>query len=234
MEVVHCAAPFRLPMPSEPEAVDAEPPPSAVADLGDRGGREQELAELGVELGVAAAQPLEGHGGVLLLVVAVVGQDGGQALVRGGLGPLVVPVDRLELLGQRLHGAVVVERGFVEQLERLMESLVGQGPLLRSLLTTPGGRPGTMPTVKPLRGRSVHAGPGVRAGRRASALVGGERCRGRGGPALRRRPGGGARRPAPRPAAPQRTLNSGGRTRGYPSSASAAGAKHCCRVLADH
>jgi hypothetical protein len=55
---------------------------------------------------------------------------------------------------------VVVECGLVEQVERLVESLAGQGALLGVGADDPGDAPGTMSTVKRLAGSSVHAGWG--------------------------------------------------------------------------
>src|SRR3569623_288742 len=59
---------------------------------------EQVRPEVLVELGVPPPQPLEDHGGVLLLLVPVVGEDLPQLRVGSRLDPLGVPVDRLELL----------------------------------------------------------------------------------------------------------------------------------------
>ena len=82
VEVVHDSRPFRLPIPSDP---DPEPGPVSGLGVGSRFGfgldlgmgsvREQVGAQVLVEHRVAAPEPLEGHRGVLLLLVAVVGQD---------------------------------------------------------------------------------------------------------------------------------------------------------------
>src|SRR5262245_32277938 len=58
-----------------------------------------------VQLRIVTAQPLERHGGVLLLLVAVVGEDLPQLVVLAGVDTLIVPVDRLQLLAQRRVGA---------------------------------------------------------------------------------------------------------------------------------
>ena len=110
-------------MPNEPDpATGAAPVAVSIAgpDLGDRFGGEQELAQLGVQGRIPSADVFEGHGGVLFLVVPVVGQDGRQAGVGGGVHPLVVPVDRLELLAQRGHGPVVIHGRLTEELPLLV------------------------------------------------------------------------------------------------------------------
>jgi hypothetical protein len=56
------------------------------------------------------ADPLERHRRVLLLVVPVVGQDRCQLGIARRLDALVVPVDRLQLLDQRLDRAVAIRR----------------------------------------------------------------------------------------------------------------------------
>jgi hypothetical protein len=57
---------------------------------------------------------------MFLLLVSVVGEDRGKACVRGRLHPLVVPVDRLELLTQGRPGPVLIDDRFVEKLKRLV------------------------------------------------------------------------------------------------------------------
>src|SRR5215472_11860397 len=64
------------------------------------GGKEVFL-EVRVHGGVAPPVPLEEHGEVLLLLVAVVSQDGLQVLIGRRVDALIVPVGRLQLL---LHG----------------------------------------------------------------------------------------------------------------------------------
>ena len=59
--------------------------------------------------GIAAAQPFQRHRRVLLLLVAIVLEDGAQLGIAGRLGALVVPVDGLQLLHQRDDGAVLVD-----------------------------------------------------------------------------------------------------------------------------
>src|SRR5262245_19727100 len=66
----------------------------------DRSCGEEIGAQRRVELRIVTAQPLECHGGVLLLLVAVVGEDLAQLVVLGGVDALIVPVDRLQLLAQ--------------------------------------------------------------------------------------------------------------------------------------
>ena len=143
-EVVHDSRPFRLPMPSDPDArrrcrsgptLLRPRPRSRVMELGG----EQIGAQVLVERRVAASEPLEGHRGVLFLLVAVVGEDVGQAGVGGGLDPLVVPVDGLELLAQRGHGPVVVDGVLVEELRRFVQPFARHVVLL-SLVSDPGAR----------------------------------------------------------------------------------------------
>ena len=62
-----------------------------------------------VELGIVAAQPLQRHRRVLLLLVAIVLEDGAQFGIVGRLGALVVPVDGLKFLHQRDDGAMTVD-----------------------------------------------------------------------------------------------------------------------------
>ena len=61
------------------------------------------------KLGIVAAQPLQRHRGVFLLLVAIVLENGAQFGIAGGLGALVVPVDRLQFLHQRDDGAMLVD-----------------------------------------------------------------------------------------------------------------------------
>src|SRR5882757_2332224 len=78
-------------------------------DLGDGRLGEEVSAQMPGELGIAAAQPFQHHGGVLLLLVAIVLEDGPQLGIGRGLGALVVPVDGLQLLHQGDDGAVLVD-----------------------------------------------------------------------------------------------------------------------------
>src|ERR1019366_4789648 len=98
-------------------------------DLGDRLRGEQEGAQVPIEDSIVPAQPLEDHRGMFLLLVSVVGEDRGEACVRGRLPPLVVPVDRLQLLTQGSLGPVLVDDRFVEKLQRLPVGFACQ-PLL--------------------------------------------------------------------------------------------------------
>ena len=61
------------------------------------------------EFGIAAAQPFQHHRRVLLLLVAIVLEDGAQIGIACRLGALVVPVDGLELFHQGNDGAVLVD-----------------------------------------------------------------------------------------------------------------------------
>src|SRR5262245_17784882 len=115
------------------EASDAERPvarcgSAAVAarigglDADDRALGEQVRAQHLVDLRVVAAEPLEGHRGVFLLLVTVVRQDLLELLVLRGVDALVVPVDGLQLLAQRRDRAVAVDRLRAEQLRVLVQS----------------------------------------------------------------------------------------------------------------
>ena len=105
----------RLPMPRLPSPLG--PPSSALAaafvhrrlDAGDRALGEQERLEMLRQGRIAAAQPFQRHRRVLLLLVAIVLEDGAQLGIARRLGALVVPVDGLELLHQRDDGAVLVD-----------------------------------------------------------------------------------------------------------------------------
>ena len=114
LQVVHRLwPPLRLPMPSEPPR---RPRRAALTAAGSgllqrdqRAAREEVLLEVRVHRGVPPPVPLEQHGEVLLLLVAVVGQDVLQILVGRRVDALIVPVGRLQLF---LHGGerpVVVE-----------------------------------------------------------------------------------------------------------------------------
>src|SRR5215217_1136365 len=76
----------------------------------DRAFLEQVLAQVLVGLGVAAAQPLQGHRRVLQLLAGVVQQDLAQFLVLAVVRALTVPVDGLELLDQRGDRVVLQQR----------------------------------------------------------------------------------------------------------------------------
>ena len=65
-------------------------------------------------MGVAAAQPLERHRGVLLLLVHVVDEDLAERRVLRRGGALRVPIHRFELLHERRQRAVLVDELLVE------------------------------------------------------------------------------------------------------------------------
>jgi hypothetical protein len=96
-------------------------------DRRDRALREEVLAQEAIELRVATAQPLQRHGGVLLLLVAVVGQDRPELRIVAGVDALVVPVDRLELLHERDDGPVILHRLRPEPLLRFVELRAAAG-----------------------------------------------------------------------------------------------------------
>ena len=93
-------------------------------DLGDLSLGEQEHPCGFIDLGVAAAQPFQRHHGVLDLFVSVVEQHRPQGLFLGGVGALLVPVDRLKLLDQRFDGAVKVLGRLGQEVGRLVVTLV--------------------------------------------------------------------------------------------------------------
>src|SRR5262249_12658842 len=117
------------------QAADPERPGAAVAAADvtgvflrrDRAFGEQIAAELTVEGRVVAPQPLERHGRVLLLVVAVVLEDRPELVVGAGDRPLVVPVDRLEPLHARAVPRGAVVRLSPERLPRLVQGCAGPG-----------------------------------------------------------------------------------------------------------
>src|SRR5262249_43135237 len=126
-----------------PQAADRERPRAAAVPcsrfvlLGrDRALGEQVAAQLTVQRRVVAPQPLERHRRVLLLVVAVVLEDRPELVVGGCDRPLVVPVDRLELLHDRDGRAVTVDRLGPKRLRRLVQGCAGRGhstpPIARS------------------------------------------------------------------------------------------------------
>src|SRR5262249_1695563 len=86
---------------------------------GTRALGEEVLAEDRVEPRVLAPNPLQDHGRVLLLLVPVVGQDAPQLDVLGSVDPLLVPVDRLQLLHEAHEGPMHVARPCPEMLLRL-------------------------------------------------------------------------------------------------------------------
>src|SRR5262249_24385630 len=115
-----------------PQAPDAERPGPGVGPVaglflrlsrsfGDRACAEQVLAQLSVEGGVVAAQPLERYRRVLFLVVPVVLEDRPQLVVVAGGGALVVPVDRLELLHDRDGRSMAIDRLRPQLLRRLVQ-----------------------------------------------------------------------------------------------------------------
>src|SRR5690606_21724446 len=76
----------------------------------DRSLGEEVVLQLLGEGGIAAADPFEHHRRVLLLLVAVVDEDRAELRVFAGVGPLVVPVVRLQLLHERDDRPVHVPR----------------------------------------------------------------------------------------------------------------------------
>jgi hypothetical protein len=65
-------------------------------------------AQLLVEGGILSPQPFQHHAGVLFLLVPVVTEDCLQLFVGCRIDPLIVPVDRFELLHERHGGAMAV------------------------------------------------------------------------------------------------------------------------------
>src|SRR5947209_2296873 len=79
-------------------------------DLGDVALGEEVRAHVSVEDGVDAAQVFQRHHGMLDLLVAVVREDAPELLVLRHLDALVIPVNGLQFLLQRLQRARKVER----------------------------------------------------------------------------------------------------------------------------
>ncbi len=140
---------------------------------------EQVGTQVAVEHRVVAAEPLERHRRVLLLLVPVVAEHLGQLGIGGGRSPLVVPVDRLELLHDRHDGPMAIDDR--RRADRAREGLAVARH--RSFL----------PPVTPL---DVHASRQVHRTRaHRNRAISSARARGRGrgeGPAARL-PGGPAR-----------------------------------------
>ncbi len=62
-----------------------------------------------IELGIVASQPFQHHGRMLLLLVAIVLEDGAQFGIVGRPDTLVVPVDGLQLLHQRVPAPAMMD-----------------------------------------------------------------------------------------------------------------------------
>src|SRR5262245_50218204 len=72
------------------------------------------------------AQPLERHGRVLLLLVAIVRQDGTELAVLRRVDALIVPIDGFELLAERGVRAVPLDGCRREQRSVLMQPNTGR------------------------------------------------------------------------------------------------------------
>ena len=72
---------------------------------------------------------------MLLLLVTVVLEDLSELVILGRDGPLVVPVDSLELLDQGYYRAVVVARFLVYEFDRLVICFRAHEILLSSMWT---------------------------------------------------------------------------------------------------
>lgn len=96
----------------------------AFLSTGDRSFPKEETTQMLVELRILAADPLERHRGVLFLFVAVVGEDAGEIRVVGGVDPLRVPVDGLELFDERRDCAMHLARLGSQRLARFVEGRV--------------------------------------------------------------------------------------------------------------
>ena len=117
---------FRLPMPSESSPSGLVPTAGGGLPAHDGPLGEEVCSQHGVELGIAAAQPLERHRRVLLLLVAVVREDGPELLVFCRVDALVVPVDGFQLLAQRRGGAVAIDGGRRERRRIFVQSHTGR------------------------------------------------------------------------------------------------------------
>src|SRR6056297_776465 len=89
-------------------------------DLGDRGLGEEIGPQVLVPSRDLAPQPLQGHAGVFHLLVAVVGEDVTQSGIGAQHHPLVVPVDRFDLLLQTDERAMDVASVLGKSFPRLV------------------------------------------------------------------------------------------------------------------
>ena len=80
-----------------------------------------------IQLRVVPAQPLQHHGCVLLLLVAVVCEQLLQLLIGRGVNTLVVPVDRLELFHDRDDRAVTIDGFGLEDRLALVQGTAAAG-----------------------------------------------------------------------------------------------------------
>jgi hypothetical protein len=78
--------------------------------------------------------PLEHHHGVLDLFILVVDEHGAEVGVGAGLGALLIPVDRLELLFERDDRAMQILRGLRQKLGRLVEIFASHAPGFTTVL----------------------------------------------------------------------------------------------------
>src|SRR5262245_59702877 len=83
-------------------------------DLVNRLAREKIALQILIPFGHVAPEPLEHHAGVLDLLIAVVCNDAAQRVVLRRRPPLVIPVDRFELLLQALERAMEVARSLAQ------------------------------------------------------------------------------------------------------------------------
>ena len=73
---------------------------------------------MAVEIGIAAANPFEHHGGVLFLFFLVMQQRAAQRLILANVGALAVPVNGFQFFHQRMEGARHVARLRLQYLIR--------------------------------------------------------------------------------------------------------------------
>ena len=80
-----------------------------------------------IQLRIVPAQPLQHHGRVLLLLVAIVREQLLQLLIGRGVDTLVVPVDGLELLHYRDDRAVAIDGRRLEDGLALVQGTAAAG-----------------------------------------------------------------------------------------------------------
>jgi len=78
--------------------------------VSDRALSEELLGEFAGEDGIPSANPFQEHGHMLHLLVSVVGEDSPEFPVLGGVYPLLVGIDRLQLLDEGVDRLVKLER----------------------------------------------------------------------------------------------------------------------------
>src|SRR5262249_15392700 len=102
----------------------------------DGAAAEEIVSQLSFPSRVVSADPLEDHGGMLLLLVPVMTQDGAKLVVLGGIHPLLVPVHRFQLFHEAHDRSMHVAGGWFQVVFGLVEGrrTLGHGQHLASLV----------------------------------------------------------------------------------------------------